>query len=163
MGNDDPARVERIVGQIGDEADRRWLRDRQAAPWQRRARRLADRDARIREFGLAYYPFMTGRGMASAIAVELQRYASAGWRFERNLPAPADQRRRSLWAILHLSDGRGLSAARVRYALAGVVIAPGLKTSRKQATGAARPPGLAVKSGTKRPAAGGSADDHGKS
>jgi hypothetical protein len=130
--SNDEDRVKRILEQIGDAADRAWFLDRVSQPWQRRARRLAERDERIREFALAYYPFMTGRGQAAAIAVDLRRYQASSWRFEKDPPASADPRRGLLWRIAHLNDGKGLSADRVRYALAGVVVAGGLKSSGKK-------------------------------
>lgn len=132
--DDERARVARIFGQIGDDEDRAWLADRLAEPSVRRARRLAERDARIREFAVSYHPLLSGRGMATAVAVELERYARGGFRFERDRPAPADPRRGLLWRILHLNDGRNLSAARVRAALAGVLVVRGLKSRRRQAT-----------------------------
>jgi hypothetical protein len=144
---DDQVRVARILTLL-DEDDRVWLEDRLAEPWQRRARRLAERDLKIREFAVNFHPLLSGRAMAVAISVAINRYRASAWRFERDLPAPADQRRRSLWAILHLNGGRSLSEGRVRYALAGVVIAAGSRKSRKQATAADRSVGLGLKSGT---------------
>jgi hypothetical protein len=43
MSDDDRGRVARIL-RLLDEDDRVWLADRLAAPWLRRARRLARRD-----------------------------------------------------------------------------------------------------------------------
>jgi hypothetical protein len=149
MADDDRARVARIVAQIGDEADRAWLVDRLAEPWQRRARRLAERDARIRDYALAYHPLLSGHAMAAAIAVAIDRYGASGWKRERDLPAPADPRRGLLWRILHLNGGRGLSAERVRFVLAGCVVVSANK-SRKQATATATHRRLGLKSGTNR-------------
>jgi hypothetical protein len=75
MSDDD--QVARILEQIGDAADRAWLLDRISDPWQRRARRLEERDARIREYALTYHPLQSGRAMASAIAIELDRYCAS--------------------------------------------------------------------------------------
>lgn len=130
---EDDDRLARILGQIGAESEREWLEDRLAAPWQRRARRIEKRDARIREYALAFHPLLSGRAMASAIAVAIDRYRASGWRFERDLPAPADPRRGLLWRILHLNNGRSLSPGAVRAALAGVS-SFGQKKPRKLAT-----------------------------
>jgi hypothetical protein len=158
---EDWERVERILGQIGAEADRAWLVDRLSEPWQRRARRLAERDMRIREFALAYHPLMTGRGMAAAIAVELDRYRALGWRFEKDLPAPPDPQRGLLRRILHLNNGKSPSPGAVRAALAGVVIV-GQKKPRKLATRAATPARFRVKLGTRRNVSGGAKVDRGQ-
>jgi hypothetical protein len=147
--DDDRGRVARIVAQIGDEADRAWLVDRLAEPWQRRARRLAERDAQIRELALTWHPLQSGRAQAAAIAVELGRYRAAAWRFEAGLMVPNDPRRAAWWKILHLSGGKGLSEGAVRAALAGVVIV-GQKKPRKLATVAGRPVGFGLKSGSRR-------------
>jgi hypothetical protein len=158
--DDDRDRAARIAALLEDE-DRRWFLDRIAEPWQRRARRLAERDARIREHALAYCPLLSSRATAVAISVAIDRYRASGWRFERDLPAPADQHRRSLWAILHLNDGRSLSSARIRCALASVVIADSPK-SPKQAAKPGRSLRLGSKSGTSRNVGGGKATDHGQ-
>jgi hypothetical protein len=108
------------------------------------ARRLEERDARIREFAPTYHPFQSGHRAAAVIAVELQRYAASGFRFEKDdLAMPADPRCGLLWRILHLSAGKNLSARRVRFALAGVVVvAAGPKTSPKRPTEQVRHLGL---------------------
>jgi hypothetical protein len=157
FGEEDCVRVGWILGQIGDEDDRAWLVDRLAEPWLRRARRLAERDARIREYALAFHPLLSGRAMASAIAVAIQRYRVSAWRFENDLPAPADARRGVLWRILHLNSGKSLSAGSVRNALAGVVVVSGQKKPGKLATETATPPGLGSKSGTSGNVGGGEA------
>jgi hypothetical protein len=118
--DDDHARVARILALLEDD-DRGWLQDRLAEPWQRRARRLAERDARIREYALGLHPFASGRAMAAAVAGELLRYHASGWRFEKDLPSPAEPRRGLLWRILHLNNGKSPSPGAVRAALAGVV------------------------------------------
>lgn len=106
------------------------MQDRLAEPWQRRARRRAERDARIRELAIAYYPVTSGRTMATGIASELRRYASSGWRVERHDAPPEEPRRRLLFAILRLNAGKLLSETALRYALAGA----GQKSNRKLAT-----------------------------
>jgi hypothetical protein len=68
FGEEDCVRVGRILGQIGDEDDRAWLVDRLAEPWLRRARRLAERDARIREYALAFHPLLSGRAARGPVA-----------------------------------------------------------------------------------------------
>jgi hypothetical protein len=74
--DDDRARVERILALLEDD-DRRWLQDRLRQPFERRARRLEERDAQIRTF-LSFHPLLSGRAMATAIAVEIQRYRASG-------------------------------------------------------------------------------------
>jgi hypothetical protein len=135
--DDERGRVARILDQVGDEADRAWLVDRLAEPWQRRARRLEERDRLIRDYALAYHPLLSAHAMASTIAVAIDRYREPWRRFERDLPAPADPRRGLLWWILHLNGGKGLSADRVRYVLAGVVVVAGSKRSGKKSHGRA--------------------------
>jgi len=49
---------------------------------------------------------------------------------------------------LHLNHVRGLSARRVRYALAGVVVVAGPKTPRQRASAASRSRRFTLKSGT---------------
>ena len=149
MGHDERERVGRILGLIDEEADRAWFLDRVSEPWQRRARRLAERDRLIREYALAFHPLESGRAMAAAIAVELDRYRASGWRFERDLPAPPDARRGLLWRILHLNAGKSLSPGAVRAALAGVVVV-GQKKPRKLASATTTHRRLGLKSGTNR-------------
>ncbi len=157
--DDDRIRVERIAALL-DGADRAWFLDRISEPWQRRTRRLEERDRLIRDYALAFHPMLSGRAMASAIAIAIDRYRASGWRFEKSLPAPSDPRRGSLWRILHLNAGRGLSAARVRYALAAVVVVADSHKPRTKATEAPRRADLAAKSGTNRHASSsGAADD----
>src|SRR5208282_5637496 len=132
MNHADGVRVARILAAL-EEGDRAWFLDRISEPWRRRARRLEERDARIREYALAYHPLLSGPAMASAIAMAINRYRASGWRFERDLPAPADPRRGLMWRILHLADGRALSPGTVRNALAGVTIV-GQKKPGKLAT-----------------------------
>src|SRR5215831_10975616 len=55
-------------------------------PSVRRARRLAARDKAIRAVAVHYPEYSTGRGLATALHRDLQRYAAAGWRFERDRP-----------------------------------------------------------------------------
>ena len=143
--DDDRGRVARILALLEGE-DRRWLEDTLSEPWRRRARRLEERDAQIRQFGLAFHPLLSGRAMASAIGVELGRYRAAGLRFEADLPVTGDQRRAALWKILHLNNRRGLSEGAVRAALAGVVVV-GQKKTRKLATERATAPRFGLKSG----------------
>jgi hypothetical protein len=164
MSDDDRDRVARILDQIGDEADRAWFLDRISEPWRRRARRLEERDAQIRAYALAYHPLLSGRAMASAIAVELQRYRASGWRFEKDLPAPPDPRRGLLWRILHLNGGKSLSPGSVRNALAGVVVVAGQKSPHRLATATLTHRRLGLKLGTKRDAVGGEAahDEQGR-
>lgn len=97
--------------------------------------------------------------MAAAIAVELQRYRASGWRFEKGLAAPPDPRRGLLWCILHLNGERGLSAGRVRYAIAGVVVVAGRNSNRKQAAATATHRRLGLKLGTNLAVGGEAADD----
>jgi hypothetical protein len=116
-GLDDDARLARILPRL-DEGDRAWLVNRLDPPWRRRRRRLAARDAAIRTLALEV-PFGSGRQMAKAIAAALDRYASSGWRFERDRQ-PGDPRRALLWRILDLNGRRAPSKATIERALAGV-------------------------------------------
>lgn len=126
---EEQARIARILSRLDDE-DRTWLEDRLAPPWQRQARRLAARAAKMRNFALAYYPLESGRAMAAAITLALSRYCAGGFRFEADLPIPGDPRRAALWQILHLNKRRSPSESTVRRELAGV----GQKKLRKLAT-----------------------------
>jgi hypothetical protein len=81
-GLDNETRLARIIERL-DADDRAWLVDRLDPPWRRRRRRLAARDAAIRELGLVVPPG-SGRQMAAEIATVLSRYASSGWRFEQD-------------------------------------------------------------------------------
>ncbi|HKM88752.1 MAG TPA: hypothetical protein VJX48_09115 [Xanthobacteraceae bacterium] len=150
--DDDRDRVVRILALI-DEDDRRWLEDRLAAPWLRQARRLARRDALIRQLGMQYHGFSKVRPLIAAIAGALSTYLTGMYRFERDAPPP-NPRRGLLWAILTENKGRLPSASTIRDALAGVQ-----KTGRTMCTpaGIPRPFG---KSGTKRDARGGAKADH---
>jgi hypothetical protein len=159
--HDDDDRVARILARL-DEDDRVWLEDRLAEPWRRRARRLEERDRLIRDYSLAYHPLLSGHAMAATIAVTIDRHREPWRRFERDLPAPADPRRGLLWRILHLNNGRSLSAERVRFVLAGVVIAAGSRKSGKKPTEAARSVRLGSKSGTERDVSGGEKVDRGQ-
>ena len=130
---EDRERIARILARL-DVDDAAWLGDRLAEPWQRRARRIAARDAAIRDYALGYHPLESGRAMAAAIAVELARYCASAFRFEADLAVPGDPRRAALWKILHLNQRRTMSPGAVRAALAGVVVAFGQKKPRKLAT-----------------------------
>jgi hypothetical protein len=152
-GDDARDRVARILALLEDE-DRRWLQDRLAEPWRRRARRLEERDRLIRDCALAYHPLLSGHAMASTIAITIDRYREPWRRFEKDLPAPADPCRGLLWRILHLNNGRSLSARRVRFVLAGVVVVVRPRKSRKRPTGGRRGPGFGLKSGSRRQARG---------
>jgi hypothetical protein len=152
--DDDRERLARILAAL-EEDDRRWLRDRLDERWRRRARRLEERDQLIRDYALAYHPLLSGHAMASAIAVAIDRYREPWRRFERDLPAPADPRRGLLWRILHLNNGRSLSSERVRFVLAGIVVAGGLKSSSKKTTAAGKRTGFRLNAGTRRDAVGG--------
>jgi hypothetical protein len=52
----------------------------------RRTRRLAERDALIRNFALAFHPLLSGRATAAVIAVAIDRYRASSWIFERVSP-----------------------------------------------------------------------------
>jgi hypothetical protein len=119
-------RVLAILGQLRPE-DRKVIEQALAPPvprWKARAARLADRDARIREFARkeVSYPG-TGFGWAEAVFDELRTERTRGeWsrgagRAER--PTPADPRRRMMWEILHLNAGDVLSIGAIRRILAG--------------------------------------------
>jgi len=148
MNHADGVRVARILAAL-EEGDRAWFLDRISEPWRRRARRLEERDARIREYALAFHPLRSGRAMASAIAIELRRYRVSGFRFEADLAAPAEARRGLLWRILHLNNRKSPSPGAVRAALAGVLVV-GQKKPRLLATATGRRPRLGLKSGTPR-------------
>lgn len=75
--DDDRARVERILALLEDD-DRRWLQDRLRQPFERRTRRLEECDEQIRTYGLSFHPLLSGRTMATAIAVEMQRFRASG-------------------------------------------------------------------------------------
>jgi hypothetical protein len=157
--DDDRARVARILALLEDD-DRGWLQDQLAKPWQRRARRLAQRDTRIREYALGFHPFASGRAMAAAIAGELLRYRASGWRFEKDLPAPAEARRGLLWRILHLNNGKSPSPGAVRAALAGILVVA-RKKPRKLATQRGTAPRSGLQSRTSWNVNSGEATDRG--
>ena len=75
----DRDRVAQILALIDDD-DRRWLEDRLAAPSLRRARRLARRDALIREPAMQYQGFSSVRALVATIETALQRYLAGGFR-----------------------------------------------------------------------------------
>ncbi len=85
-----------------------------------RRRRLAERDAALRELAATAQLEPTGRATAAALATELGRYAAAAWRWERARPPPDDPRRALLNRALALNAGRAPSGETVRRALAGL-------------------------------------------
>ena len=89
-------------------------------PSVRRARRLAARDEAIRAVAVHYPEHSTGRGLAAALHRDLQRYAAAGWRFERGRPPVGDAKRQAWHAILSLNEGKMIAAGQIRAILAGL-------------------------------------------
>lgn len=114
-----------IGPEIGEATARALLRDYLPAaalerlaplvtPARIRARRLEERDAAIRELA-AYYPLASsGRALAAAMRVDLQRLASRG---ARSLSAA---HRAALGRVLELAGGRSPSETVLRDALAGL-------------------------------------------
>ncbi|MGA8611309.1 MAG: hypothetical protein WB760_06275 [Xanthobacteraceae bacterium] len=87
-----------------------------------RRRRLSERDDAIRRLaGLDDHA--SGRAAALAVSIELGRYASSAWRFERGRQPPAHPRRRLLHRILAMNGGHAPSEPQVRRILAGVGVA----------------------------------------
>jgi hypothetical protein len=126
---DDRGRLARILGRL-DPDDQAWLLTQFEPPWQRRARRLAARDAAIRELIPAYNHLPSGRAMAKVIAKALRDYSTGAFRFERGRAPPASARRALLWRVLSLNQGSPPSQTTIRYALA----AAGQKSKRLLAT-----------------------------
>jgi hypothetical protein len=133
----DAGRLERVLAQIEDPEDREWLAQEVLPPWRARQRRLARRDELVRALAVLQLAdnLVSGRQMAAALARALARYAAAGWRFERDRPAPADPRRALLWRILATNQGKAMSKGAVRRALAGS------QSGRRWATGGCIAPG----------------------
>jgi hypothetical protein len=144
----DAERVQRILPLL-DEDDRAWLADKLAAPWLRRVRRLARRDALIRQLGLQYHGISKVRPLVEALYGALSVYFTGTYRWERD-EMPAHPGRQLLWRILTENQGRLPSTSTIRDALAGVQ-----KTGRKMYTGPAKQRGLTSNAGTKRDARGG--------
>jgi hypothetical protein len=110
----DAARIERILAQLPDPADRAAVL-RLAPAWVRRQRRLAERDEALRELA-TFYPLASGREIAGHIRADLSRILSLsrGWR-------ECDQTHMSaLRCVLSLSDGRVPGDRTIRAALAGI-------------------------------------------
>ena len=145
MTDADDACVARILGLLGED-DRVWLADRPAAPWLRRARRLARRDALIRQLGLQHHGVSKVRPLVAAIASALSVYLTGTYRFEAD-QKPAHPRRGLLWCILTENEGRLPSPSTIRDALAGVRVQ---KSGSKMCIGRARRPGFGLKSRTSR-------------
>jgi hypothetical protein len=52
--------------------------------------------------------------LAEAVHAKLARYEASAWRYERDLPAPAQARHAFVHRILKLADGKGLKGLSVR-------------------------------------------------
>jgi hypothetical protein len=117
----DDARGARILARVApvlDADDWFWLMERIEPAWRRRQRRLGDRDAAICALA-TQMAGASGRALAQNIARDLLRYATSGWRFERDEPPPADPARALMHRIL-TANGKTPSLATIRRALAGI-------------------------------------------
>jgi hypothetical protein len=110
----DQERLERILLRL-DAEDREYLVDQLDPPWRRRRRRIERRDQAIRELAVPKFAsaltVTSGRAMASAIAVDLQRYAASAFRFDRDRGPPTDAQRVLWWRVLS-SSSRGTRTPR---------------------------------------------------
>lgn len=97
----DLARLDRICAGLSA-ADAAWLRDQLEPPWLRRQRRLAERDALIRELAEPYITLGSGRAMARELRRALVRRSSS-----------------SAVCIIELSGGRVPSDRVIRDVLSG--------------------------------------------
>ena len=86
----------------------------------RRGRRLAARDEAIRALAAHYPQHDTGRKLAATLRRDLQRYASAGWRLERDRPPLRDAKRQAWHEILTLNEGKVIAPGQIRKVLAGL-------------------------------------------
>lgn len=99
----DLARLDRICSALPAD-DAAWLRDLLEPRWRHRQRRLAERDALLREMGGQYILLGNARPIARAVRNELLRRAS-----------------RSALRIIELSVGQRVPSDRIiRQALAGI-------------------------------------------
>jgi hypothetical protein len=111
----DIARLERIVAQLAP-ADAGWLRDQFEPPWRRRQRRLAQRDAAVRDarslFSDPHHITCAARSLSRALA----GYRASNWSAEKDLPAlpdSASERHVVLHAIARANGGRPLGWRRI--------------------------------------------------
>lgn len=111
------AQLERILSGIDDPADRAFV-VRHMPAWLRRARRLTERDAAVRELAAERYAELTsGREIARRMVRDLTLYRAAG---RLSGPVPTDPRRASVHRLLALCEGQAPSVATLRRALAGI-------------------------------------------
>jgi hypothetical protein len=107
-------RLERIAAALRA-SDAEWLREQLEQPWQRRQRRLAERDAAVRLARDCFAELRT-TAAAEAVARDLGRYVAAGWHRERHLPElppTASPLRRALHRIARADDGAAIGARRI--------------------------------------------------
>jgi hypothetical protein len=87
--------------------------------WQKR--RGADRGAALRAVAQDYCVSRNGvTDLAQEVRRRLVRYASAGWRFERDLPAPEDPKRARMHLALSLFSGGVPSESTIWRAIVGI-------------------------------------------
>jgi hypothetical protein len=101
--SDTAARVTSILAALPTD-DAAFLRALMAPPWQRRAGRLAERDAAVRE-ALAVHAGLPPRPAAEALAAELRRATTC--------PHAKGERADQLRRILDLSGARALGWRRI--------------------------------------------------
>jgi hypothetical protein len=113
---DPVARLRAIAGRLDDPGDRQFLLDLLNA--RRGARcRLADRDRLLAEAAERFFADLSCAGQARAVTLALTRYGASAWRNDRTrerCPYQAGELRSLLWRAFQASDGRAISAERLR-------------------------------------------------
>jgi hypothetical protein len=116
----DAGRLDRILAQITDPADRAWLITRLEPPWRRRRRRLDERDAAILALAGHYLELGAGRAIAAAVVRDLRRYEVSTCQREQGKSPVGDAKRLLQHQVLTLNGGKGVGSQRVREILAGL-------------------------------------------
>jgi hypothetical protein len=115
----DRSRVAAILAGLAP-ADRDLIGEQLAAfeaPWQRRAQRLDQRDALVREMAALFADRGSGRAVASAVHDELARSVASGRR--KRTAAPSLERELAE-CVLALNGGAAMGVRQLRRVLAGL-------------------------------------------
>lgn len=86
------------------------LRETLAPRWRRRRDRLAQRDDEIRAMA-SFYPGMSPAASAKTLERDIGVYLASAWRRESGKsspPEPASAKRRALYRVVRLNNGRTL-------------------------------------------------------
>jgi hypothetical protein len=110
LSSADAARLERILARLEPD-DAAWLSELVEPPSHAARRRLAKRDAAVRQAWTYFAPQLPRTVAAQQLANAFSRYLTSRWAFDQHLaslPDDVDELRRLLHRVARANDGRPL-------------------------------------------------------